>query len=709
MQTSKISTDSADGKPLLLVGNPNVGKSVLFGALTGRYVIVSNYPGTTIEITQGRLSTATGQVDLIDTPGTNHLIPNSEDERVTRDILIEKTGATTIQVGDAKNLRRTLALTLELGLMGRATVLALNMMDEALSRGIKINRTRLEQRIGIPVVRTVAVRKHGLRALRNNLPRAAIPSIKVSYPAPIEHALTRMEPLLAAAPAPARFLGVLILSGDRTIVPSVRAAIGPEALDQCEAIRLETSRMTTEPLSHMIQASHLKTIDALIEGCYKATTGVRNGWSHRFGHWSTHPLKGVLVLAAVLAVTFWFVGLLGAGTLVDLLETGLFGQVLNPAANHVVDALLPFPHVHPTGNLEVALEIPLTPAHAIDTGLHWSRDVPLPEYEIIGDLTSTQEVFRFIHDLIVGPYGAFTMALAYGFAIVLPIVATFFLLFGLIEDSGYLQRLAVMVNSLFRLIGLNGRAVLPMVLGLGCDTMATLTTRILDTRKQRLIVTLLLALGVPCSAQLGVLLAMMASISAIGTLIWLAVISGVMIAVGWLSSKVLPGRQSDFLLEIPPIRRPVFSNIAIKTVARLEWYLREVLPLFVLGTLVLFLLDRTGALIGLRDLASPLVQSWLGLPAETTDAFLVGFFRRDYGAVFLLQAATGPAPILNGIQVLVSMIVITLFVPCIAHVFVIVKELGLRAAIGMVLFIFPLAFFVGGLVMRLLRISGVTL
>jgi ferrous iron transport protein B len=408
-----------------------------------------------------------------------------------------------------------------------------------------------------------------------------------------------------------------------------------------------------------------------------------------------------------LITTFWFVGLLGAGTLVDLMETGLFGQALSPAAIRAADAVLPFPHVHPPADIEVNLQIPLTPTRGIDTGLDWTRHVVTPQYELTGNLTGGQKVLRFVHDLFVGPYGAFTMALAYGFAIVLPIVATFFLLFSLLEDSGYLPRLAVMVNDIFRMMGLNGRAVLPMVLGLGCDTMATLTTRILDTRKQRLIVTLLLALGVPCSAQLGVILAMMSAISPLGTAIWLLIILGVMVLVGWLAARVFRGRSSDFLLELPPIRRPVVSNIVVKTMARLEWYLKEVLPLFILGTLILFTLDRTGVLPSIRDFAAPLIKGWLGLPPQTADAFLIGFLRRDYGAVFLLQAATGAHPILSGNQILVSMTVITLFVPCIANVFIIAKEHGMRVAVGMTAFIFPFAFFVGGILWRMLTLFGV--
>jgi ferrous iron transport protein B len=191
---------------------------------------------------------------------------------------------------------------------------------------------------------------------------------------------------------------------------------------------------------------------------------------------------------------------------------------------------------------------------------------------------------------------------------------------------------------------------------------------------------------------------MLSHVSPAGAVVWLLVTSGVMVAVGFLAARLFPGDNSDFLLELPPIRRPVLSNIVIKTLARIEWYLREVLPLFLLGTLLLFALDRTHAIIGIRQAAAPIVQHWLGLPAAATDAFVVGFLRRDYGAVFLLQAASGPGAILNGTQVLVSMIVITLFIPCIANVFIIVKEHGWKIALAMAGFIFPFAFFVGGLV-----------
>jgi ferrous iron transport protein B len=260
--------------------------------------------------------------------------------------------------------------------------------------------------------------------------------------------------------------------------------------------------------------------------------------------------------------------------------------------------------------------------------------------------------------------------------------------------------MAIMVNRVFRLMGLNGKAVLPMVLGLGCDTMATMTTRILETRKERIVTTMLLALAVPCSAQLGVLLAMMARLSPAGALVWVGLVVAVILVVGWLTARLFPGDAGDFILEIPPVRRPQLGNVAVKTLARLNWYLREVIPLFLIGTAALFLLDRLGALGALARLGEPLVAGWLGLPVETANAFLVGFLRRDFGAVYLLDAATGADAVLSPHQVLVAMVTITLFMPCVANFLMIAKEHGLKVAWAMAAFIFPFAFFTGGVVHR---------
>ncbi|VAV83724.1 Ferrous iron transport protein B, partial [hydrothermal vent metagenome] len=378
--------------------------------------------------------------------------------------------------------------------------------------------------------------------------------------------------------------------------------------------------------------------------------------SEFIGKWSMHPVGGLFILLGVLFVMYEFVGVLGAGYFVDLIEVHIFGEYLNPWVTRVVDFIVP-----------------------------WT----------------------IVQELIVGEYGMVTMALTYAIAIVLPIVSFFFIFFSFLEDSGYLPRLAVMVDKLFKMMGLNGKAVLPMVLGLGCATMATMTTRILETRKERVIVTLLLALGIPCSAQLGVILGMLSSISFKATLVWGGAVICVLFIVSYLASKVVPGETSDFILEIPPIRMPKISNILLKTFVRVQWYLKEAVPLFMLGTLILFLLDKFKLLTTLEWAASPIIVGLLDLPKEAAGAFIIGFLRRDYGAAGLFQMQK--EGFLDPTQVVVSLVTITLFVPCIANLFMIVKERGVKAALYMSIFIFPFAMLVGGLLNFVLRALNVSL
>ena len=234
--------------------------------------------------------------------------------------------------------------------------------------------------------------------------------------------------------------------------------------------------------------------------------------------------------------------------------------------------------------------------------------------------------------------------------------------------------------------------------------MATMTTRILDTEKDRIIVTLLLALGVPCSAQLGVILGMFAGLPVLYLLIWIFLIIGILVLVGFLASRVIPGEASDFILEIPPLRLPQFSNIMIKTLARIEWYLKEAVPLFALGTTLLFALHKANILSLLEWALSPVIVHFLGLPTRVTEAFIVGFLRRDYGAAGLFMLAKEGS--LNPRQILVSLMTMTLFIPCIAQFLVMIKERGLNKTLWLTVVVFPIAFGVGGMLNFLLRLLG---
>ncbi|HYA86941.1 MAG TPA: ferrous iron transport protein B [Nitrospirota bacterium] len=642
---------------VLLIGNPNVGKSALFGLLTGKYVTVSNYPGTTVEVTYGNAMLNKTRSIVIDTPGVNSLVPMSEDEKVTRDILLTDKAGVVVQVADTKNLRRGLLITIQLAEMDIPFLLDLNMDDEAKSRGIFIDQNLLSRLLGIEVIKTVAIRKSGIDKLLKGIQHPRPSGIDVRYDDAIEGGIRDIVALLPEAYISRRALALMILAGDESLIGWLHANLQDQVISQIEKIRQGVQQKFNNSLGYLINHRRMKKADEILaQVMSRHETGRSSTIAFLLGKWSMHPVYGIPILLAVLYAVYQFVGVFGAGTVVNFLEKTIFGEYLNPWATKIVQFILPV---------------------------------------------------RFLQELIIGEYGIVTMAFTYAIAIVLPIVGFFFFAFGILEDSGYLPRLAVMVNKVFKIMGLNGKAVLPMILGLGCDTMATLTTRILETKKERLLVTFLLALGVPCSAQLGVVLGMVSGISGLATSIWLGTMVCVLFLVGYLASKLLPGEPSDFVLELPPIRIPQLTNILIKTMARVQWYLKEAVPLFVLGTLILFTADKLGVLLLIQKMADPVVVGFLGLPSKAAEALVIGFLRRDYGAAGLFMLAKGG--MLDPIQTVVSLVVVTLFVPCIANFFVMIKEQGIRAALYMVAFIFPFAFAVGGAINWLLRSMKVAL
>ena len=642
---------------LVVTGNPNVGKSVIFQLLTGRYAMVSNYPGTTVAVSSGSASFGGRSWHVHDTPGINSLMASSEDELVARDVLLQcGSRGTVLQVADAKNLPRALALTLELAEAGVGTVLVLNMIDEARERRIAIDTGRLSTILGIPVVTTIATQRWGLDRLRRAVPHARPIQALAHYPPLIDEAAAQIEFLLPAQLPARRALALLCLAGEPAALQPLREHLDPAAITALNRTVAEAQARSSSPLGLLISQARLREARRLAAHVAEAPPRDSTSRLRRLGDLAMHPVWGLPILAAVLALIYFLVGDLAAQRGVDFLEGVIFGRHVTPWACSIVGAAVPWP---------------------------WLR-APL-----------------------IGEYGLLTMALPYAFAIILPIVGMFFLCFGFLEDVGYLPRLAVMANRFCRLLGLNGKAVLPLVLGLGCDTMATMTARILDSRRDRIIVTLLLALGIPCSAQLGVIMAMLVGRPPLALAIWLGVLLIIMIVVGQAAARLLPGDESPFLYEIPPLRIPKASNILIKTLGRLEWYTKEAVPLFFLGTFTLYLLNAAGVLAVLERAAAPLVVSWLGLPAKTTGAFLIGFLRRDFGAagLFALQRAGA----LNGIQIVVSLVTITLFVPCIAQYFMMVKERGWKMATGLALVVFGIALGVGGILFRILTAFRVPL
>jgi ferrous iron transport protein B len=635
---------SSSANAILLVGHPNVGKSVLFHRLTGAYVNVSNYPGTTVEVTRAS-ARFDREVTLLDTPGVLSLPSRSDDERATMRALLNENTRCLVQVGDAKNLRRTLTLTALLAELGVPMVLALNMHDEAAARGVIVDIPALAEELGIPVMATVATGGEGIGELTNSLGHAQPPQALLRYDAEIEKAIGQAAAAInRIAPHPqlaARGLAILFLGGDTEVTGWLAEKAGAD-FAELVALRQKTEQAGKGKLATQLARERTEAADALATSAIRRAARSSPLLSQRIGQYVVDPLWGVPILLGMLFLVYEFVGVFGATTLVGLLEKDLFEDILNPAFSHFVTA---------------AVNVP------------------------------------WVTELLVGKYGLWTMGMTYALALILPIVSTFFFAFGVLEDSGYLPRLTVIANRLFALIGLNGRAVLPMVLGLGCVTMATLTTRILHSPRERMITIFLLALAIPCSAQLGVVLGMLGGVSFTAVLIWALAMLMILMLAGFLAAKLIPGRRIPLVTELPPMRLPILGNVFKKTGGRLKWYLIEVIPLFLLGTFIMFALDKTGALPFIIRAGEPLVSGWLGLPKEASAAFVMGFLRRDFGATGLFAMADTLSPI----QAVVGMITITLFIPCFASLMMMVKEQGIKVALAMVAVIVPFAFLIGGL------------
>ena len=501
---------------------------------------------------------------------------------------------------------------------------------------------------------TVATGGEGVGELTNSLGHAQPPQALLRYDAEIEKAIGQAAAAInRIAPHPqlaARGLAILFLGGDTEVTGWLAEKAGAD-FAELVALRQKAEQAGKGKLATQLARERTEAADALATSAIRRAARSSPLLSQRIGQYVVDPLWGVPILLGMLFLVYEFVGVFGATTLVGLLEKDLFEGILNPAFSHFVTA---------------AVNVP------------------------------------WVTELLVGKYGLWTMGMTYALALILPIVSTFFFAFGVLEDSGYLPRLTVIANRLFALIGLNGRAVLPMVLGLGCVTMATLTTRILHSPRERMITIFLLALAIPCSAQLGVVLGMLGGVSFTAVLIWALAMLMILMLAGFLAAKLIPGRRIPLVTELPPMRLPILGNVLKKTGGRLKWYLIEVIPLFLLGTFIMFVLDKTGALPFIIRAGEPLVSGWLGLPKEASAAFVMGFLRRDFGATGLFAMADTLSPI----QAVVGMITITLFIPCFASLMMMVKEQGLKVAAAMVAVIVPFAFLVGGLFNIALRALG---
>jgi len=642
---------------VLLVGSPNVGKSMLFNRLTGRYVTVSNYPGTTIELSRGFAQIHDSRYEIIDTPGMYSLSAITEEEKVASDMLLNGQIDVVVHVADAKNVGRMLGLTLQLIEAGLPVILVLNMADEARQLNIKIDAEKLERILGISVVETTATTGEGIKTLVERIPHAKAGEFeKIDYGEAIEKSISVIaERLSGTEPVSRRTRALLMLQGGADFADCAVGAAEPHCEDfVADAIRDCSAHIEHSVHYHLTVAIQEKVKDVVRRAVTFPDEHVRD-FREKLSRLCMHPVAGLPILFAVMYFGIYkFVGRIGAGALVDFFEGAIFETHVNPLMVKIFSAIIPW---------------------------------------------------QVLQDLFTGEYGIVTFGIRYAIALVLPIVGTFFVAFSILEDSGYLPRLAMLIDSLFKKIGLSGRAVIPIVLGFGCDTMATMVTRTLETRREKVIASILLALVIPCSAQLGVILGLVAG-HPYALVAWAGFVGGVFVLAGTLMAWLFPGDKPSFYMELPPLRLPRLGNVAVKTYSRMVWYFKEILPLFILASVLIWIGQITGVFQFLVNALVPVVNA-INLPDEAAVAFLFGFFRRDYGAAGLY--ALQEDGLMTGNQLAVAAITLTLFLPCIAQFLIFKKECGLKIAASTSVCICFVAFATGFLANSLFNLLGIVL
>ncbi len=564
-------------KKVLLVGNPNVGKSVVFTRLTGAEVMISNYPGTTVDYTRGRMKLGGETVQVIDVPGTYSLEPSNPAEAVAVQML--PSGDVLVNVVDATNLERNLYLTLQLLERSQPMVVALNMWDDAQHLGIHIHVEALQRMLGVPVVPTVALTGEGISELVKRLQEVRVP----------ERHLMQERDLWA-----------------------------------------EVGRIT----SQVQKVSHR-----------------HHTFWERLGDATVKPLTGMPAALLILTAAFVVVRLIGEG-LTRYVMDPLF-ELYRPLATWLGKALGP--------------------------GL--LRDF------LIGTLINGK--IDFLQSI-----GLLTTGLYAPFAVVLPYVVAFYFVLSLLEDTGYLPRLAALTDGLFHSLGMHGHAIVPVLLGFGCNVPGVLATRVLETKRQRFIAAALIAIAVPCLAQSVIVFGVLGRYGlryvamVYGTLALLYLTAGIVL------NRVVGGESPELFAEIPRYRKPAWRTTARKTWLRAKSYLADAVPWMLAGVALVNLLYATGAMHWLARLAQPVVQGVWGLPGNAVVALLMGFLRKYVAVGMLLPLG------MTAEQLTVAVTVLSIYFPCAATFAVLIKELGIRDTAKAAALMVLLSLLVGGL-MRL--------
>ncbi|MDP8290083.1 MAG: ferrous iron transporter B [Candidatus Susulua stagnicola] len=571
---------------ILLIGNPNVGKSVIFSRLTGAKVIAANYPGTTIELTKGIMKFSNIEAEVIDAPGTYSLEPTSKAEDVVINLIND--ADLIINVIDATNLERNLYLTLELiRKVNKPLLVVLNMWDETKHKGVEIDKEKLEHCLGVPVTTTCALSGEGIKGLVQRINQAKVSPLKDSK-------------------------------------DSIWVEIG-------EIIR------QVQKLFHR----HHTLIDILQDLSIK-------------------PPFSFFIAAAVVFFSFSIIRFIGEG-LINYVFDPFFENFYSPIIMKLSNFLGQGSFLHST---------------------------------LIGNLVDGKIDYGV-------SFGLITTGFYIPLAIVLPYIFSFYLILGLLEDWGYLPRLAVLGDRLFHKIGLHGYAIIPMILGLGCNVPGALAGRLFESRREKFISATLLAIAVPCMAQTAMIINLLGRFGGQYILLVFFIIFCLWLTLGRILNIFIKGQSPEILVEIPPYRIPHLKSILKKLSMRISWFLKEAFPLVLLGIVIVNILYFLRIINFLGIVFSPIITKLWGLPQETIGALIVGFLRKDV-AVGMLRPLN-----LSLRQLITGATILAIYFPCVATFMVLVKELGIKDMLKSMLIMLFTAILVGFVLNNILFLIGI--
>jgi ferrous iron transport protein B len=718
-----LSSESKKSKnhKILLIGNPNVGKSAVFQALSGEYVEVSNYPGTTVELSQASFSD--NQV-LIDTPGVYGISAFNDEERITKEAVQKlEPEDIVLNVISAITLKRDLFLTLHLIDLKIPFILVINQIDEARKKKIELKVEKLEKILGLEVFTVSALTGEGITELKERLQKDIQPKLGNS------------SPELAAQISKIQLSKMHLLESDSISKRDEKDLSQEIALNSFDKLMLlEEDSQTLEKYSRKrysypsnypnglwnkqkIYTKRRERVDRLIDGIVQEVHQ-ESPLHNQLNAFLIHPFWGTCF---AICVSFFFLyqvlGVWVAGDLVNLIEKEGFEKYWNPNIQKLVAQVVPVEmqvlkdgeahsYVFERGlianqnNKQKDIN-ELTKNMGKDSSIKYVFS-PADLIDKPGERTELkQTIWSSIGTILAGKYGLLTLTITYLLGVLLPLVWFFYLSWALFEDSGYLPRLSVLADGFFRKIGLNGRGIIPLVLGLGCVTMAMVTTRLMTNKREQLIMMILLAIAVPCSAQLALIQGLLVKMGGLnGWLIWVGVILSVLCLCGFLANKLLPGIPTPLIMDLPPLRIPRLNNLILKANQKSWFFLKESGIAFFWASAAITIFQVTGILHLIIEGLKPLISGILHLPKEVALSFLLGMVRRDFGAFGLLDLP------LNNIQIVTACVTLTLFVPCIATLGVMIRERNAKTAFGIWFLSWFIGFGVGGLLTRVLEFVG---